>query len=90
MSTGWGGTGIPREAEGESGGRAGWRVRVEAGLSALPAGPAVAAPPEWLEEAIGAGIAGGAVEVLKILAKSDPRSNTATFISQSWKFCPRR
>lgn len=63
---------------------------MEAGLSALPAGPAVAAPPEWLEEAIGEGTAGGAVEVLKILAKSDPRSNTATFISQSWQFCPRR
>lgn len=62
---------------------------MEAGLSALPAGPVVAAPPEWLEEAIGEGTAGGAVEVLKILAKSDPRSNTATFISRPWQFCPR-
>lgn len=65
------------------------RVRVEAVLSSVPTGSAVAAPLEWLEEAIGEGTAGGAVEVLKILAKRDPRSNTATFMSQSWRFYPR-
>lgn len=89
MSKGWSKTVDPREAEGESGGMAG-RVRVEAVLRSVPTGPEVAAPPEWLEaEAIGEGTAGGAVEVLKILAKRDPRSNTATFMSQSWRFCPR-
>lgn len=88
VSKGWSKTVEPREAEGESGGTAG-RVRVQAVLSSVPAGPALAAPPEWLEEAIGEGTAGGAVEVLKILAKRDPRSNTATFMSQSWRFCPR-
>lgn len=64
------------------------RVKVEAVLSSVPTSSSAAAPLEWLEEAIGEGRAGGAVEVLKILAKRDPKSNTATFMSQSWRFYP--
>ena len=98
-SRGWSGAGVgccragaPREPERESGARAGKRVKVGAVPSQvpapMPAGPAVAAPREWLEEATGGGPAAGAVEVLKILAKRDPRSNTATFMSWPWKCCP--
>lgn len=65
------------------------RVRVEAVLSSVPTSSAAAAPLEWLEGATGEGTAGGAVEVLKILVKKDPRSNTATFMCQSWRFYPR-
>lgn len=83
MSRGW--SGAPGEAESESGAGAGKRVKVGAVLSEVsalePAGPAVAAPREWLGEATGEGTVGGAVEDLKILAKRDPRSNTATFMS---------
>lgn len=75
----------PRELDGESGARAGRTVKVRAALSEVPgrepADSAAAAPREGLEEATGEGAAGGAVEVLKILAKRDPRSNTATFMS---------
>lgn len=85
MSRGWSATGAPLEVEGESGAKAGRRARVGAVLRAVPAGPAVAAPSDLLEEATD----GGAVEALKILAKRDPRSNTATFMSQPWKCCPR-
>lgn len=99
VSRGWSGagvcgsrTGVPREVEGESGARAGKRVKVGIVLSEVPAPeparPAVAAPREWLEEVTGEGAAGGAVEVLKILAKKDPRSNTATFIFWPLKCCP--
>lgn len=86
-------SGVPRAADGEPGARAGKRFRVSAVLSEAPAlepvRPALTAPPDGLEEATGEGTAGGAVEVLKILAKSDPRSNTATFMSQSRKGGPR-
>lgn len=72
----------PRELDGESGARAGRTVKVRAALSEVPGRePAAAAPREGLEEVTGEGAAGGAVEVLKILAKRDPRSNTATFMS---------
>lgn len=91
-SRGWSATSVgcsrtegPRELDGESGARAGRTVKVRAALSEVPgrerAAPTSAAPREGLEEATGEGAAGGAVEVLKILAKRDPRSNTATFMS---------
>lgn len=91
-SRGWSAAGVgcsrtegPRELDGESGARAGRTVKVRAALSEVPgrepAAPAAAAPREGLEEDTGEEAAGGAVEVLKILAKRDPRSNTATFMS---------
>lgn len=69
-----------------SGGRDGSKVRVSASLSDVLApestDPVAAAPPGWLETA------GDAVEILKILANRDPRSNTATFMPWSWRgFC---
>lgn len=74
----------PPEAEEESGASEGKRVRVWVVLSEVPppepADPEAAAPPEWPEEATSEGTSGDAVEVLKILAKRDPRSNTATFM----------
>ena len=82
MSRGWSAAGAPREVEGEFGAREGRRVRVGA------ASTEVTAPSVWLEEATGEGTPGGAIEVLKILAKRDPRSNTVTFMSQPWKCCP--
>lgn len=92
VSGGWGAAGAPRGVQGESGAKAGRRRRVGAVLSAVPAGPALAAPSHLLEFTAGegtAGDAGDAVEVLKILEKRDPRSNTATFMAQTWKCCPR-
>lgn len=73
--------GAARKAEGESGAKAGKRVRVRAVLREVPICPAVAAPPCCPEEVTGELAAGGAVEVLKILAKRDPRSSTAPFMS---------
>lgn len=76
--------GAPREAEEESGASEGKRVRVGVVLSEVPApeppDPKAAGPPEWPEEATSEGTSGDAVEVLKILAKREPRSNTATFM----------
>lgn len=66
-----------------SGGRDGSKVRVSASLSDVLApdslDPVAAASPGWLETA------GDAVEILKILANRDPRSNTATFMPWSWR-----
>lgn len=50
-----------------------------------PMDPVAAAPTDGLEEVTGEVTAWGAVEVLKILAKKDPRSNTAIFMPGSWK-----
>lgn len=61
-----------------SGGRDGSKVRVSVSLSDVlvpeSPDPVPAAPAGWLETA------GDAVEILKILANRDPRSNTATFM----------
>lgn len=62
-----------------SGGRDGSRVNVAASLeSETTVDPVVVEPPGWLGAAEDA-------EVLKILAKRDPRSNTATFMPWSWR-----
>lgn len=66
-----------------SGGRDGSKVRVSASLSDVLAqdspDPVAAVSPGWLETAA------DAVEILKILANRDPRSNTATFMPWSWR-----
>jgi hypothetical protein len=84
----------PRGAQ-QSRASEGSRVTVTPVLSEVPApepagpmDPAIAVPPGWLEGATGEGTAGDAVDVLKILAKRDPRSSTATFMLWPWKCGP--